>query len=1096
MGVKQISSDLDHGNSTRTVNKDFTLTLISFNISGLLNKLNSPTFFNNLLNFDIFCFYETWLLAQDIKYVEHFFCDFNLHWIYATKENVKGHNKHGILLGFKKKFSEYIKFKNINNFTCIEVRNVNQIITIIPVYFPHANWNAYLSNISNILNFINTEIILIGDFNCRLSNLHTHNTNYFLSNLQSKFLIRKSLDTFADFKGKKLLELCNNYNLGILNGVLNANNSQQFTFHGLNSNTTIDYAFVTDLYFIKNFYICDEIDSDHQSLKLEINFTSNALINQDNLHKKFKPLKVPNVENYVENYQLRTNEQFELLGTANNQYEQITDYIIQKSNLNIQAAKFKYKKPWFDRECFKFRSKLFQTFKILKKNPNQENSKNYAIIKKKYYQLINLKKKQHVEKILTSFQNIKNNIEFWKAVDQLNTKSKFTIASIPASNWVTHFKKLLNNSTFTFSLQFFGPLNSINYLDELISLDEIYNALNDLKNNKAAGPDLIPIEFYKYAGKGLMNNLHIFFNYILLHLDVPKQFKQSALIPLFKNGDKSVVSNYRGICIQNAMYKIFTVILLNRLEKYVYSNNLLLESQAGFRKSYSTIDNLSTLDSLIELAFYRKKPLYCCFIDYKAAFDSICWDALFFKLKQIGLSYKFITLIQLLYEKSTIHIKTKEGLTDDFETTAGVQQGNNLSPILFSLFINDMDTALEGNGVKIKDNFFIKLLKFADDVKLVSSDFKDLQIMLNNLHNYNNQWGLNLNLDKTKIVIFSQTKLKHVPKWTYDNKPIEIVSSYKYLGIEIDNKYSLKNHYKNKLNQAKSALSQIYAKVLDAKIASFEPKLRVYESVSRNILTYGAQIYGYKQNNEIEKNLRYFIKRTFYLPITTPNYCILGETGLPPVYNYSLQLHFSYIEKVLKFMPDYRYPKKLKLYLIENNIGWGKWIKAQLIKYNLCAQNVQLTPEIILSNLKKLYTCLTNEWKSDYEHKIIMSQEHSLYKHLINNFEQPKSYLSQCNLWETRLIFAARTQMLKLNAMPYSNSTTLKCQLCNLNANEDIIHILGQCTFYTQIRKECLNSNSFSFEECIQILQGQLQPWKNLAKFIQQFLKLRKISLF
>jgi len=127
-------------------------------------------------------------------------------------------------------------------------------------------------------------------------------------------------------------------------------------------------------------------------------------------------------------------------------------------------------------------------------------------------------------------------------------------------------------------------------------------------------------------------------------------FEQSLILPVFKRGDKNTVGNYRGIACLNAMAKIFTGMLLSRVGAFVRNNHLLSEFQAGFRRNYSTIDNLFVFYNLVHLTLSnpKKKP-YCFFLDLSAAFDRVDRHSLFLKLFSLGMSTKFVRVIEALY---------------------------------------------------------------------------------------------------------------------------------------------------------------------------------------------------------------------------------------------------------------------------------------------------------------------------------------------------------------------------------------------------------------------------------------------------------------
>ena len=140
----------------------------------------------------------------------------------------------------------------------------------------------------------------------------------------------------------------------------------------------------------------------------------------------------------------------------------------------------------------------------------------------------------------------------------------------------------------------------------------------------------------------------------------------------------------------SSLCKIFNGILTKRLQSWCEDNQVIDESQAGFRKKYSTIDNIFSLQSVVQKYLSREGGrFYCIFIDFRRAFDSInhekLWDSL--KRKGINSEGKFIKIFQSMYRKLKSCVKVNEGLTEYFECNIGTRQGCISSPIIFSLFI-------------------------------------------------------------------------------------------------------------------------------------------------------------------------------------------------------------------------------------------------------------------------------------------------------------------------------------------------------------------------------------------------------------------------
>ena len=180
------------------------------------------------------------------------------------------------------------------------------------------------------------------------------------------------------------------------------------------------------------------------------------------------------------------------------------------------------------------------------------------------------------------------------------------------------------------------------------------------------------------------------FNLIFEKGVFPDSWLIGIIKPMYKTGDKNNPENYRPITLLSCLGKLFTAVLNNRLKLYLESYDVLSEAQAGFRKEYSTSDHMFTLYGLIELMKSRKKKLYCTFIDFSKAFDSVWRIGLWGKLIQNGINGKCFQVIYNMYQGIKYCVSAHNTLTDYF-SCVGVRQGENVSPLLFSLFVNDIE---------------------------------------------------------------------------------------------------------------------------------------------------------------------------------------------------------------------------------------------------------------------------------------------------------------------------------------------------------------------------------------------------------------------
>jgi hypothetical protein len=164
-------------------------------------------------------------------------------------------------------------------------------------------------------------------------------------------------------------------------------------------------------------------------------------------------------------------------------------------------------------------------------------------------------------------------------------------------------------------------------LNTYITLTKLLQALKKLQRNKAASLDGMKAEFILDAGELLHIPLLTTFNYFL-EKGFPEALSTEVVHALFKGGDASKFDNYTRIIVGPILAKLFAMILEKRLSEWVEQHGLHAKGQAGFRKDYRTIDELFILRTLIEQSKAKKKTFYCCFVDFKNAFDTVSREML------------------------------------------------------------------------------------------------------------------------------------------------------------------------------------------------------------------------------------------------------------------------------------------------------------------------------------------------------------------------------------------------------------------------------------------------------------------------------------
>ncbi|XP_037959929.1 uncharacterized protein LOC119689217 [Teleopsis dalmanni] len=481
-------------------------------------------------------------------------------------------------------------------------------------------------------------------------------------------------------------------------------------------------------------------------------------------------------------------------------------------------TKRKRNKDWFDEECEIARTNSFNNLKMARKRGLVSDWNEYKTAKNGYRIICYNKRIQHTNDLALSLSSVKDSKSFWNNI-----------------------------------------LATQNELDKKIEVGELTEVLERCKENKAPGEDRIPAEFLKFASAKGITRITEIFNYIYDNAEVPGCFKNSIVFPLFYPHE---VKNYRGISFLNSIAKVFTGILHQRLQSWVDDKKLLSEFQVGFRRGYSTVDNVFILTNIAKLYVEKEKKLYVFFVDFKATFDSIGRDAMFYKLSNYGVFTKMLNILRALYCNTTAAVWDGNSLSKWFSSNTGVKQGCLIRPLLFALFIDDLNNYLS-EGILIIGTC-IKLLLYADDLVLMADSPLKMQTMINELYSYCMIWKLKVNISKSKIMIFKRNcrRLMKNEIWNLNGEALEVVKEYKYLGVWISYNGKFNEHLSKKLSEARKAINSSWKVILGKNEVALSVKFQVFKAAVRSILFYAVQVWGIDELNEVE--MFQSLHRAFY----------------------------------------------------------------------------------------------------------------------------------------------------------------------------------------------------------------------------------------
>ena len=311
-------------------------------------------------------------------------------------------------------------------------------------------------------------------------------------------------------------------------------------------------------------------------------------------------------------------------------------------------------------------------------------------------------------------------------------------------------------------------------------------------------------------------------------------------MPIHKKGSIHDPNNYRGITVSSALGKLFNTILNNRLTQFLNENGAMCENQIGFKKKCRTSDHMFVLKNIMDLYKKNKKELYICFVDFAKCFDTIWHAGLFYKLKSLGTASRFYNVIRNMYNNISLHVRIDSLLTPAFRSLVGVRQGDNLSPTLFNIFVNDLPKHLENCSPAKFHDLQIHCLMYADDLIILSDNKEGIHNALDKLFIYCKTWKLSINTEKTKIMYINNPD--KTSKFYYDNVQLKTVNEYCYLGIIFTDKCTFNSAIENLYNKGLKALFKPMH-VLKP-LPSAKTMFHLFDHLIKPIILYSCEIWG------------------------------------------------------------------------------------------------------------------------------------------------------------------------------------------------------------------------------------------------------------
>ena len=508
------------------------------------------------------------------------------------------------------------------------------------------------------------------------------------------------------------------------------------------------------------------------------------------------------------------------------------------------------------------------------------------------YEVRRLKRRQKSllqMKFVSSFTK-KNKSEFWSDVHQLNRSYSNSTSTVDgASNsksiadiFASKFDSLLNthSSSLHDSIHSFiqASMNSDDLIDVHFSDVEVLQAISKLKSHKSDCGGVCS-EHLKLAAPAISNSLATFFTSVVKHGYMPHCLRDCILVPISKgNKDPSCSQNYRAIALGSSLSKVLEHLIINKYSSYLATSSL----QFGFKSSSSTTLCTGVVKNVVSHYIHRGSSVLGCFLDASKAFDLVNHGILFQKLLDRGLPLPVIRFLSSWYRAQKMRVRWNNSLSIPFGVSNGVRQGSVLSPILFSVYLDDLLEKLRASGVGCYlGGCFAGALSYADDIVLLAPCASSLRCMLGICQSFASSHGLIFNASKTQTICFRLSQMsRFTPSIFFDNTKLMFVDEVSHLGhiltYNLNDKQDIIRVVKDMNRKANSIL---------CKFSALDCAIKCYLIKSYCLSLYGSALWslGSPSIKIIEISLNKILRKVWNLPRMSHTRIVHCIAGIPSI---------------------------------------------------------------------------------------------------------------------------------------------------------------------------------------------------------------------